>query len=83
MALKWACRSQQPFIHKTSRRIGSDCVFFEAILWTDFLAVGRLSPLDCRLTTRGIIELLSRSASRANQNYAPPYIEPIERETKR
>ena len=83
VTLKWACRFQQPVIHNTTRRIGSDCVFFEAILSTDFLAVGRLSPLDCRLTIRGIILLLSGSASRASQNSAPPYIEPIERQTKR
>ena len=83
VTLKWACRSQQPLIHKTGRRIDSDCVFLEDILSTDSLAVSRLSPLDCRLTTRGIILLLSGSASRANHDSAPPYIELIERQTKR
>ena len=83
MILEWACSFQQPVIHKTSRRIGSDFVCFDAILSIDFLSCRPFVPLDCRLTARGIIEPLSGFASRANQSSISPYMEPIESETKR
>ena len=83
MTLKWTCSFQQPAIHETSRRIGSDFVCFEATLSVEFLSCRPFVPLDFRLTTRGKIELLSGSASRANQNNIPPFMEPIQSETKR
>ena len=42
MTLKRTYSFQQPAIHKTSRRIGSDFVCFEVTLSVDSLAVGRL-----------------------------------------